>query len=186
MKSFILIILGCFLLSGKVLKAQTVYTSTGAKISFFSEAPLEDITAESSQAVSAIDIASGQVYFKVKIRSFQFRKSLMQQHFNENYMESDQYPEAEFKGKIRDEIDLSKNGRYTVTVLGNLNIHNVTRSYTTQATLDVSDGRISAKAVFPVRVADHDIKVPRLVIRNIAEVVEVTISANYTPRDPES
>jgi len=153
-------------------------------ISFFSEAPLEDIKSESKEGVSAIDTSSNKVYFKVPIRSFEFEKSLMQEHFNENYLESSKYPNAEFNGTIKEPVDLSRDGTYPVTVQGDLTIHNVRKSYTVKGEMKVRGGEITAHAVFPVHVADHQIKVPRLVIKNIAEIVEVTINATYRP-DPK-
>lgn len=156
-----------------------IYTSRNVALTFFSQAPLEDIKAESKQGVSALNTNNGDIYFKVKIRSFQFRKGLMQEHFNEKFMESDKYPDAEFKGKIKESIDYKKDGVYPVTVTGILNIHNVSKEYTVNAKLDIKGGLIQGQSVFNVRVADHKIKIPRLVFRNIAEVVEVTVFAKY-------
>lgn len=155
------------------------YTSRNAEFTFFSQAPLENIKAESNQGVSALNTNTGEIYFKVKIRSFQFKKGLMQEHFNEKFMESDKYPDAEFKGKINEVLDYKKAGVYPVTVTGDLNIHNVSKEYTAKATLEIKDGLILGQSVFNVRVADHKIKIPRLVFKNIAEVVEVTVSVEY-------
>lgn len=105
----------------------------------------------------------------------------MQQHFNENYMESSKYPFAEFKGSILEAVDLTKDGSYPVTVKGDLNIHNVTKSYTVKGQVTVGQGKITANSKFQVKLADHHIKIPRLVIRNIAEVVQVQVSAVYQP-----
>lgn len=179
MKTLLISLLLCIISSS--IKAQTIYTSQNVVSEFFSSAPIEDIKAESKTGVSALDIASKSVYFKVPIRSFEFEKGLMQEHFNENYMESDKYPYAEFKGVIKDNIDLSKSGTYMVTVQGNLTIHNVTKNYTVKAELNVQEGEISARSTFPVKLVDHKIKIPRLVIKNIAEVIQVTISAKYKP-----
>ncbi|MEN6456872.1 MAG: YceI family protein [Prolixibacteraceae bacterium] len=150
-------------------------------ISFFSEAPLEDIKSESTKGVSAIDTVSDRIYFKVPVRSFEFEKSLMQEHFNENYLESSKYPNAEFSGTIKGPVNFSRDGNYPVTVQGDLTIHNVPKNYTVKGVMKVKGGEITAHAVFPVHIADHRIKIPRLVIKNIAEVVEVTINAIYEP-----
>lgn len=155
------------------------YISRKAAFTFFSQAPLEDIKAESKQGVSALNIGTGEIYFKVKIRSFHFRKGLMEEHFNENYMESDKYPYAEFKGNIKETLDYKKDGIYPVTVNGMLTIHNVSKEYTTKASLEIKDGVIVGQSVFNVRVADHNIKIPKLVFKNIAEVVEVRVSVEY-------
>jgi polyisoprenoid-binding protein YceI len=158
---------------------QDVYSCRSANFSFFSSAPLEDIEAKTSKGVGAINVKTGSIYFKVPINTFQFRKKLMQEHFNENYMESDKYPNAEFKGKILEPIDLSKNGTYNVTVDGVLSIHGVDKNYKEKGTITVQDGKLTAGAKFNVRVADHQIKIPTLVVKNVAEVVEVTVSATY-------
>ncbi len=167
-----------FLLANLYGQAQ-VLTSQDVTLSFFSNAPIEDISAESDEGVSALDLESGSIYFKVAIRSFEFRKSLMQEHFNENYMESHKYPHAEFKGQLKDQVDFSATGTFPVTVEGNLTIHNVTQPYTVKGELKVTEREITARATFPVKVADHQIKIPRLVFKNIAEVVEVSVAAKY-------
>ncbi len=134
MKTIILLIAVFLSLIHGNAQAQII-KSGDITISFFSEAPIENIQAESNKAVSALDTETGAIYFKVPIRSFQFEKSLMQEHFNENYLESDKYPYAEFKGKINEKIDLSKAGTYPVTVQGDMTIHNVTRNYQVEGKL---------------------------------------------------
>lgn len=182
MKTLITIML---LAASWMVQAQ-VLTSRNAKLSFFSEAPIENISAESNSGVSALDLSTKYVYFKVPMRSFVFKKSLMQEHFNENYMESSKYPNAEFNGKIIDPVDLSKDGTYPVEVQGDLNIHGVTKSYKVKAELKVKGGEISANSSFPVKLADHDIKIPRLVIKNIAEIVQVTVASQYKAESKEA
>jgi len=163
-----------------MVQAQIVI-SHNARLSFFSEAPIENINAESNTGVSALNLSTNTIYFKVFMSSFEFKKSLMQEHFNENYMESSKYPTAEFNGKIKDQIDLTKDGTYPVTVQGKLSIHGVTKDYIVKAELKVTGGEISASSTFPVKLVDHEIKIPRLVIKNIAEIVQVTVSAQYKP-----
>ena len=182
MKTLIMIIM---LAVSCVVQAQIV-TSRNAKLSFFSEAPIENISAESNTGVSALDLSTKSVYFKVPMRSFLFKKSLMQEHFNENYMESDKYPYAEFNGKINEQIDLTKDGIYPVSVQGDLNIHGVTKSYNVKAELKVRGGDITANSTFPVKLADHGIKIPRLVIKNIAEIVQVTVASQYKAESKEA
>jgi polyisoprenoid-binding protein YceI len=175
------------LLLAITLTAQAqIATSHDVAFSFFSKAPIEDISAESEEGVSALDTESKSIYFKVAIRTFEFEKSLMQEHFNENYLESHKYPFAEFKGKIKDDVKLSTDGTYQVTVQGDLTIHNVTKNYTVKGKLKVTGGKIAANATFPVQLADHKIKIPRILIKNIAEVVQVTVSANYAPVSDEA
>jgi len=164
------------------MNAQNIMISKNATISFFSTTPAEDIEGKSTMASSVIDTKTRNLIFKVNNTSFQFQKKLMQEHFNENYMESDKYPVSTFKGKIVDNVDLSTDGTYNVTIDGSLDIHGVTKNYQTKATLVVSKGSISAKTTFKVKIADHQIKVPTIVFAKIAEAVDVRISATYQPK----
>lgn len=160
-------------------EAQDILIDRATRISFFSEAPLENISAVTQQATSALDTASREIAFKAPIKSFAFKKQLMQEHFNENYLESDKFPHATFGGKINEPINWDRDGTYRVTVAGNLEIHGVKKFYTTNATIEVRGGMITATAKFEVSVADHKVDIPRIVIKNIAEVVEVEVSSTY-------
>lgn len=171
----------CYFLSLAV-HAQDIYTSKNASVSFFSSTVMEDIEGKSNTASSVIDLKSKNIIFKVANTSFQFKKKLMQEHFNENYMESDKYQFSTFKGKITDDADLSKDGIYNVTIEGNLDLHGVVKPYQSKATLTVTKGLITAKTVFKVKIEDHQIKVPTIVFKNIAEFVEVRVSAVYQPK----
>lgn len=153
--------------------------SKGATITFFSKALLEDIEAKSRQGGSAINVNTGDIIFRVKNVSFQFDKKLMQEHFNENYMESDKFPLSEFKGKIEDSEKISKDGIYKLKVSGTLQIHGVSKAYTTWTTFNVKNSIIKASTNFDVRLADHKITIPSIVGKKIAEVVKVTIDATY-------
>src|SRR5690606_1767221 len=153
------------------------------KATFFSSAPLEDITAKSEQVVSILDAGSGELVASVLMRSFNFRKALMEEHFNETYIESHKYPKAVFQGKITniDDFDPKKDGTYTLDVDGKITLHGVTQPLRIKAEARVAGGRIEARSVFPLTVADFKIEIPRLVVNNIAEVVEVTVMFNYQP-----
>lgn len=175
-----------FFIAGLLLVAvaghgQDIYTAPRVNFRFFSSAPMEDIEAKTSKGQSALNVKTRAIYFKVAINTFEFKKKLMQEHFNENYLESDKYPNAEFKGSITDNVDLRKDGIYPVTVAGSLNMHGVSKDYTTKGTITVAGGKINASAKFNVTIADHKIKIPSMVVKNIAEVVEVSVNADYTP-----
>ena len=174
---FILII---FSIASLSLAAQKVYTKNGA-ISFFSKASLENISAENNQVMSVLTLPSGELQFSVLIKSFHFRKSLMEEHFNENYMESDKYPKATFKGKINDpsKINFTTDGNYAVEVTGNLTIHGITNKTTAAGTIFVKSGIITAASKFNVKLADYKISIPGIVKDNIAEVVAVNLSCVY-------
>lgn len=161
-------------------QAQKYYTREG-KVSFFSEAPLEKIEAFNSKATSVIDVSTGKIEFAILIKAFQFEKSLMQEHFNENYMESDKYPKATFKGDITNigTIDLTKDGQYEVKVKGDLTIHGVTKTIEIPGKILVKDGQITATSSFEVVVADYKIEIPAIVRDNIARTVRIDIAVNY-------
>ncbi|GAA4302128.1 YceI family protein [Compostibacter hankyongensis] len=162
-------------------RAQQRFTCDNAVVSFFSSAPLEDIDARTDKGISTLDIQTRELYFKIPVNTFQFKRSLMQEHFNSDYLETEKYPFAEFKGQLQGSDSLTRAGTYTVSVKGQLTIHGVTRDCTADGTLTVMSDRIRAVSAFQVRLADYNIKIPRLVIRNIAEVVDVKINADYLP-----
>jgi polyisoprenoid-binding protein YceI len=160
--------------------AQKIYTKNG-QLAFFSKAPLENISATSNEAMSVLNVATGEIQFSVLIRSFHFKKSLMEEHFNENYMESNKFPKAVFKGQVTDvsKVNFSADGSYVVTVSGNLTIHGITNPITTTGTINIKSGIPSANSTFKVKVADYKIAIPKIVKDNIAETVDITVSCVY-------
>jgi polyisoprenoid-binding protein YceI len=176
-----LLLFAVAVISAVAASAQDVYSCKNTRLSFFSSSPLEDIEAKTDKGASALNTKTKEVFFKVPVSSFQFKKKLMQEHFNENYLESDKYPFAEFKGKINESPEFSKDGTYPVTVTGTLNIHGVEKSYTAKGTITTQGTTLTVASTFNVRVADHGIKIPSLVVQNVAEVVAVTVNAVYTP-----
>lgn len=166
------------LATGTSASAQRMMTRTG-KVTFFSSTPIEDIEAVNNDAASAIDASSGDMLFQVPIKSFRFQNALMQQHFNEQYMESDKFPRADFKGRITNmsAVNLSKDGTYPVQAAGKLTIHGVTRDVTIPGTLTVKGGKVTAASKFSVRTADYGIKIPAMVKGKVAESIEVTVNS---------
>lgn len=162
--------------------AQQVCSSLACKISFFSSTPVEDINAVSSVAQGAINTQTREVAFRVENRTFIFPNKLMQEHFNEKYMESEKYPASTFKGVINEDIDLTKNGEKKITVTGKLNIHGVEKDRTIPGTVTVKDGLIAVKCDFIVSVKEHNITIPKLVLANVAEEIKVTIDAKLMPK----
>jgi polyisoprenoid-binding protein YceI len=110
------------------------------------------------------------------IKGFLFKKALMQEHFNENYAESDKFPKATFAGSYTNAIDPAKEGTYEISVTGKLSFHGVTRTVTIPASVLVKGGTISGKASFKMVPEDYDIKIPALVRDKISGDTEVTIS----------
>jgi len=153
-----------------------------AQIRFFSSTPLEDIDALNSYTAGAINAKTGRIFFKAMMKSFKFEKALMQEHFNENYVESDRYPTAEFDGIIQNVPDLSKDGNYDVVIKGQLLLHGTKVSREIKASLIVKNDRIESKSVFLVPCHEHNIKIPNVTRKNISDNVEVTIKANFIPK----
>ena len=106
----------------------------------------------------------------------------MQEHFNENYMESERYPYATFKGTINENIDFNKPGIYEVSASGVLNVHGVNQKRTLKGKLQIADSGLTVNTQFDVLLADHKIKVPRLVFNKIAEKIAVTTSFTFSPQ----
>ncbi len=175
------IITAVFILSLSItaVQAQKYMTKTGY-IRFFSTTPIEDIEAHNRQVNAALDSQTGDLVFKALMKSFQFEKALMQEHFNENYVESDKYPNATFKGKVTDisKVDFSKNGKYEVTIEGDLTIKDATRKITEKGTLEVNGDKVRGQSTFYVQVADYNIKIPNTVANNIAKSIRVDVDAN--------
>jgi polyisoprenoid-binding protein YceI len=157
-----------------------LYVCKNAKINLFSSALIEDISAASATGVSVFNASTGELDFSVAIRSFQFEKSLMQEHFNSDYMESDKFPKAVFKGKITEHIDISKDGSYPVNVTGDLQVHGVTLKRAITGTVEVKNGLISMTSEFMVKCADHHIEIPAIVFHHIAESIRINVSAVYS------
>jgi polyisoprenoid-binding protein YceI len=151
-------------------------------VNFFSYAPLEIIKARSNTVRGAIDISTRTFFFAISVNTFQgFNSGLQQEHFNENYIESDEFPEATFKGKFIEEIDFSQEGAYEVRSKGILELHGVKRERIIKGMLTVKDNTLEVSAQFTVLLEDHNIKVPRVVYQKISPEIEVTMDAILKP-----
>jgi polyisoprenoid-binding protein YceI len=157
-----------------------IYSCKNGESSFFSEAPLENIEAVSRNMNSVINTSTGDIVFIIPMTSFKFDKALMQEHFNEKYVESDKYPNGTFKGKINETIDWAKNTEQEITATGTLSIHGTDVPRTEKAKLIIINGAISISGSFKVKIADHKITIPKIVIQNIAEIVDVKYNCSYT------
>jgi hypothetical protein len=160
-----------------ITNAQKYITKNG-NIKFYSETPLETIEATNNQVNAALDTQTGDIVFKVLIKSFRFEKALMQEHFNENYLESDKFPNSTLKGVVTNfsDIDFAKEGTYDAMIDGDLTIHGVTNKISEKGVFTVLPGdKIQGDCKFMVKPADYDIKIPKAVVNNIAETIEVTV-----------
>ena len=171
------------ILAGTHAAAQKIYTKNGS-ISFFSKSLLEDITARNNEVMSVINQQTGELQFSVLIKSFKFKKRLMEEHFNENYMESDKYPKAIFKGIIADlsKVNFNADGSYPVTVNGDLTLHGITNKLTTKGNIFIKNGIANAQSTFNITLADYKINIPSVVKNNISKVIAVTVSCLYTQK----
>jgi polyisoprenoid-binding protein YceI len=169
----ILLILSCTIFS---VQAQRFITKTG-HIKFYSDSPLEKIEAHNRQVKAVIDATTGDFLFTVLMKSFEFEKALMQEHFNENYVESDKFPNATFLGKVTNikEVNIAKDGTYAAVVEGKLTLHGITRSVKEKGTFEVKGGKLTGKAIFNILLADYDIKIPGAVTKNISKTIEITV-----------
>lgn len=178
----ILLLFACLVLalSGK---AQNRYFTRQGNISFFSEAPLENIEAHNTQVSSFINFDTGELVFSVPMKAFTFRKSLMQTHFNERYVESDKYPRSTFKGAIENikSVNLQQDGLYGVKVKGQLTIHGVTQPVAADGMLEVKNGKVTGRSIFTVTPEQFDIKIPLLVRNNIAKTIRIQVLMVYEP-----
>ena len=170
-----LIISILFAISGQLI-SQKYYTRDGG-IVFESDAPIEQIEAVNNKAVCVWDTESGAIEMAVLIKSFKFEKALMEEHFNENYMESEKYPKAKFKGRVLNmsTIHLAEDGTYTAEVEGDLTMHGETQAITLEANIVVANGVAKTLATFDIAVADYKIKIPSIVKDKIAKIVQVRV-----------
>jgi polyisoprenoid-binding protein YceI len=168
--------------SSAVFAQDKFYTKTG-KINFYSKAPLEDIEAKNKTVTAVVDSKSGAIQFQVQMRGFEFEKKMMQEHFNENYVESSKYPKSEFKGTITNnsEINYTKDGTYTAKVKGKLTLHGVTKDVETTGTLKVNGGKIDANSTFNILLSDYNIKIPAVVKDKVSNNVKIVVSCLLEP-----
>ncbi|MBA3663581.1 MAG: YceI family protein [Bacteroidetes bacterium] len=175
-KTFILLMLTIAI----QVKAQ-IFVGEKCSITFFSETKMENIDATNTVTKPVLNTATGNFAIKASQTAFIFKSAFMQEHYNENYMESEKFPFATFVGKIEETIDYTKNGTYPVTIKGKLDLHGVELPRTITGTLTVKDGRITMNSKFNVKVADHKVKVPSLYVDKIAENIEITFHSEMVP-----
>ena len=173
--SFLIIVLSAYYVAGQVFIAKSI------AVRFFSEATIENIDATNMRVSSLLDTSTKQLVFQIPITAFEFDKDLMKEHFNENYLESEKFPKGSFDGKINEDIDFGKAGVYKASVTVILKIHGVDRERTINGEITIVDGVISLSGKFIVVLQDHNVKIPKILISNVAEEVEVTIQATYRP-----
>lgn len=182
MKKLLFIVASLVLLATGV-NAQGKYMTREGKITFFSDAALEKIQGINNKVSSALDAATGKMEFALLVKSFQFEKALLEEHFNENYMESDKFPKSAFAGQIVDiaKVNFTKDGSYPVVVRGKLNIHGVTKDVEAKGTINIKGAVITAISTFNVAVADYNIAIPSLVSDKVAKIIKIDVNCVYYP-----
>ncbi len=168
------------LLAAGVFSQDKFYTKSG-KVSFYSKATLENIEAHNRSVTCVLDSKTGNLQFSVQMKGFEFEKALMQEHFNENYLETSKHPKAEFKGQILNngDIDYTKDGTYNAKVKGKLSLHGETKDIESDGTLTVNGTKILAQADFNVLLKDYKIKNDKM--NNISNSIRVTINCSLDP-----
>ncbi|MCU0467740.1 MAG: YceI family protein [Arcicella sp.] len=175
---FKLLVLAC-LVSSRTFGQ--LYATQAGETNFFSETPVENISATNKTVGAIINTSTNEVAVSMKMSAFDFPNKLMQEHFNENYMESSKFPMGVFKGKIVENIDYTKNGTYDVTAKGQLTIHGITQPRDLKGKLTIENQKISLVCNFDIKLTDHKIEVPKLVFAKIAEVISVKSKYTLSP-----
>ena len=160
-------------------RAQGKYMTKTGLISFFSASIMEDIEARNNKVAAVVDLGTGQMAFAVPIREFQFKRTLMQEHFNENYMESEKYPKATFTGQVVNAAQVMKlvaSSSQNVEVEGQMTMHGVSHKVAVSGTMQLRDGQLVMFAYFNIAPADYAIDIPLLVREHIAKSVSVRVS----------
>ena len=162
------------------IAAQKYFTKNGS-ISFFSKTAIEDIKADNNQVMAVINTQNGELQFSLLTKGFHFKKALMEEHFNKDYMESDKFPKSTFKGIITDitKVNFTKDGTYSTTVTGDLSLHGVTKKVTAASSIIIKSGKITGTSKFAVSLSDYAVSVPKVYKDNIAKSIEITVTCNY-------
>lgn len=163
--------------------AQVYLTATG-ETRFFSKTPVEDIAAVNNKTGAVLNAATGDIAVKMTMTDFVFPNKLMQEHFNENYMESEKFPTGIFRGKIQEKIDFSRPGTHEVSSKGTFEIHGVKQDRTLKGTLTIEADRMTLVSGFSVALADHKIDVPKIVFVKVAQNIDVKTRYVLTQKKP--
>jgi len=165
--------------------AQSKYVTKAGHAKIFSHTIAEDITANNYKVTSALNTETGDMVFVTPVQSFEFEKALMQKHFNtENFMNSAVYPKIKFKGRIKNlaSVKWNKDGKYPVTVEGNLTVRDLTKPMSQEGTVTIKNGKISASSVFMVKnITQYHVGKPTKKSKenNVADDIKVSFTGNY-------
>jgi YceI-like domain len=174
-----------FFMTVMFANAQNMYITKTGKVSFYSRAKSpEKVEADNNEVSSIINSQTGDFVFQLLLKSFHFEKALMEEHFNENYVESGKFPKATFKGKITNlaAVNFTKDGAYPVTVQGDLTMHGVTNKVSSTGSITVKAGKIAAFSKFLIKLKDYKISIPGVVGDKISEEIDITVDCKYEPK----
>ncbi|KHJ38376.1 YceI-like domain protein [Pedobacter glucosidilyticus] len=166
-----------FLFSPFLLKAQSFKTDK-LSVHFFAAAPVADIDALTNSANAILDIKRKEIKVNIPISAFSFKKALMQQHFNEKYIESDKYPSASFKGNFKDDLTHKPDGTYLIYVEGKFNLHGVDVLQVIPCKITIQKNVLTVNSSFVLNTKDFKIEPPKILTKPIGEKIEVTVNGN--------
>lgn len=167
------------------LNAQDIWMTRSGTIGFEAGTGIEDVDGVNTEVASLLNIKTGEIAFNVPVKSFHFKRSLMEEHFNENYMETTKFPKASFQGKINDlsKVNFTKDGSYSVTVDGELTLHGVTKKVSAPGSIKVSGGKITATSAFSIIMADYNIAIPGVVADKMSKDARIKVTCNYEKKN---
>ena len=176
MKRFLILLI--VILTALPISAANRYFTRSGHIHIISRTDIINLEANNNQVACILDIETGEMVFSLLMQSFIFKETLAQDHFNENYAESETYPKSKFKGKITNlsEIDFSKNGSYPATIKGKLTMHGVTQEVQAKGVFEVKNGKIIGKSLFEIDIYDYKIKIPRIVKDRVNNMIPITVN----------
>ena len=180
------ILISLFLVSAGLSASAQKYISRSVEVSFLSETPIENIEAFNNQVSSILDLSTGEIVFQVPIRGFHFENALMEEHFNENYMDTEEFPRSTLQGRIENFNNyssiLSDGTPHHITVKGTIEIHGISFERSFEGTITKSGNNYVVSSEFEVDAVDYEIDIPSLVRKQIAESIIVSVNATLTPR----
>ena len=171
-----------FLIAASSIAQDKFFTKSG-NIQFSSKGVIETIEATHRSVTCVLDSKTGDMQFAVLMKGFEFRKALMQEHFNENYVESDKYPKSEFRGQITNnsEINYTSDGVYTAHIKGKLTLHGQTKDVEADGKITVKGGKLQASSKFKIQMSDYDIDIPGSVAQNMSDTINITVNCTLEP-----
>ena len=162
--------------------SQGKFIAKNAFTSFYSSTPMEDILGESNEVLTILDSSNGEIVFQALMTTFHFKRALMEEHFNENYMESTKFPKAKFKGTIEGfKKEMLTAPVANIKITGVLNVHGVDKTITVPGTIGTDGGKLVATSKFKVTPEDYGIVIPSLVRDKVGKEMEITVKATYLP-----